>query len=289
MTVLLVVTGLLAAVVGLAIGAVTWSADTAGSQVERLPDALPSRPDRPPAAAETITFLVVGVDHPGAGSGDAVAEAVMLVRAPADRSGAQVVYLPPGVGGAAEVGSHSSVAGLLEPGGTVPFVEAVEGLTGVRVDHVGLIDFSGFQQLADALGGVTVDVPEPYTNQGRTFAAGPQRMDGAAALAYVRSRDAEARASAGARLQLMVDALFARVAEQNALTDLGRLGDVVGSLTRSLTVDDTLDNPNLVSLAWKLRDTGSPAFVTAPTDARADALWEYLRTDTLQAHLDEFG
>jgi hypothetical protein len=113
-------------------------------------------------------------------------------------------------------------------------------------------------------------------------------MDGAAALAYVRSSGTEARAAAGSRLRQMIEALFVQVVEQDALADLGRLRELVGLVTRSVTIDDSLGNPQLVTLAWELRATGSPVFVTAPTDARAEALWVYLRTDTLRAHLDEF-
>jgi LCP family protein required for cell wall assembly len=285
-TALVVVSGVLAAVVGGVIGAVTWTTNDAGSRVDRLPDALPAG-DRPPAPAETTTFLLVGVDTAaGAGSG-AVPETVMLVRVPADRARPQVVYLPPGLGGADELGSYSA-DDLLDAGGTVEFVESVESLTGVRIDHVSLLDFEGFQAMTDAVGGVTVDVAEPYRNLGHDFPAGTQRLDGEAALAYVRSSGGEARARAGDRQQQMVQALFERVSEMGALSDLGRLTGTVSSLTGSLRVDETLDNADLVALAWDLRAAGSPVFVTAPTDERAEALWEYLRTDSLQSHLDEF-
>ena len=93
----------------------------------------------------------------------------------------------------------------------------------------------------------------------------------------------------GSTCKRIIEALFQRVSEQGALTDLGRLNGLVGSLTRSLTVDDTLGTPDLVARAWELREAGSPVLVTAPTDERVGALWEYLRTDSLRAHLDAFG
>ena len=287
MSVLLLVSGVFAAVAGVTVGSLTWTANDAGNQVDRLPDAFPTG-DRPPAAPASTTFLIVGVDGADQSGRGAVAESVLLVRVPADRAAAQIVYLPPGAGGDAGVGSHSAVEGLLDGEGTAELVDGVESLTGVRIDHVGLLDFAGFASVTDAVGGVTVDVPEPYRNGDHVFPVGRQRLDGAAALAYVRSSDAGARAQAGDRQQRMIEALFQRVSEQGALSDLGRLTGLVESLTQSLRVDDTLDNPDLVSLAWELRGAGSPEFVTAPTDERADLLWEYLRTDSLQGHLDEF-
>jgi LCP family protein required for cell wall assembly len=212
----------------------------------------------------------------------------MLMRVPADRADVQVVYLPPGLGGEDGVGSHSTVEGLLAAGGTQQLVRAVESMAGVRIDHVGLLDFPGFASITDALGGVTVDVPVPYRNQGHDFPAERQHMDGAAALAYVRSSSAAERASAGVRQKLMIEALFEQVSEQGRLSDAGQLAGTVQAVTGSLRVDDTLSNPDLVSLALELRDAGRPEFVTAPTDGRAEALWGYLRDDSLRDHLDEF-
>jgi anionic cell wall polymer biosynthesis LytR-Cps2A-Psr (LCP) family protein len=164
----------------------------------------------------------------------------------------------------------------------------VESSTGIRIDHVGMLDFPAFQSMTDALGGVTVNVPDYYENRGHVFLAGHQRVDGAAALAYVRNQNDRARSGSPLRQQRMMQALFDRISQQGALSDLGRMTRLVDSLTRSLRIDDTLDNPALVSLAWELRGVGHPTFVRVPTDDRADDLWSYLRSDSLAAHLHEF-
>ena len=82
--------------------------------------------------------------------------------------------------------------------GSTPAIEAmrdaVEGVTGIPVQWTALIDMAGFEQLIDALGGVTVTVDEPVTlgiNDGPVVGvieAGEQRMDGYTALWYARSR-----------------------------------------------------------------------------------------------------
>jgi polyisoprenyl-teichoic acid--peptidoglycan teichoic acid transferase len=82
--------------------------------------------------------------------------------------------------------------------GTTPGIEAmrdaVEGITGLAVQYVVLIDMEGFAQLVDALGGVTVTVAEGMDlgiNGGPVVGrieAGEQRMDGATALWYARNR-----------------------------------------------------------------------------------------------------
>jgi LCP family protein required for cell wall assembly len=85
-----------------------------------------------------------------------------------------------------------------EAQGSTPALEAmsdaVEGVTGLPVQWTVLIDMAGFEALIDALGGVVVTVEEPVQlgiNGGPVIgeiAAGEQRMDGATALWYARSR-----------------------------------------------------------------------------------------------------
>lgn len=74
----------------------------------------------------------------------------------------------------------------------------IENLMGVPIHYWGHIDFLGFVELVDALGGVTIDVQEgiydPYypagPNRYQTFSikTGLQTLDGETALKYARSR-----------------------------------------------------------------------------------------------------
>ena len=280
------IVGLLAGLTGVAIGLAAWKANDYGNNVDRLTDALPSgdRPDAAPGSA--LTFLIVGVD-PADKNGRSVAASLLLARVTGDRKAVQLVSLPPGMGGGG-AGTRSHPEPVLDAGGVGRVVGAVESATGILIDHVGMLDFPAFKTMTNALGGVYLDVPAPYENGGHVFSVGLRRLDGTEALAYVRNRDDGARSSQPLRQQRMLEALFERVTSQGAFSDLGRLNVLVEALTRSLRVDDTLDTPALVSLAWEVRGVGSPSFVSAPTDDRADALWTYLRSDSLAAHLDEF-
>lgn len=65
---------------------------------------------------------------------------------------------------------------------------------GIPTDHLVTVDLRGFAAVVDAAGGLDVDVPEPVRDQfaGLELAhAGRQRVDGATALALVRSRHPE--------------------------------------------------------------------------------------------------
>ncbi len=81
--------------------------------------------------------------------------------------------------------------------GSTPGIEAtrdaVEGVTGLEVQFVVLIDLQGFESIIDAMGGIVVDA-EAMTlgiNDGPVvgeIVAGEQRMDGYTALWYARNR-----------------------------------------------------------------------------------------------------
>ena len=82
-------------------------------------------------------------------------------------------------------------------GGPAAAVAAVEHDFNIRIDHYVVIEWSGFVQLIDALGGIDVDVPEDISDFGtdvldvfpnQTVKKGLQHMDGKQALGYSRVR-----------------------------------------------------------------------------------------------------
>ena len=54
-------------------------------------------------------------------------------------------------------------------GGAPLLVRTLQGLVGVPIDHVALVDFEGFKNMTDAVGGVNVYAEEASTSRGYTF------------------------------------------------------------------------------------------------------------------------
>jgi polyisoprenyl-teichoic acid--peptidoglycan teichoic acid transferase len=75
-------------------------------------------------------------------------------------------------------------------GGAPAQAAAVGGLVGVPVSYAVDVNFDGFQNLVDAVGGITMDVPvvmhDSYS--GAYFQPGVQHLDSAQALAFSRDR-----------------------------------------------------------------------------------------------------
>ena len=77
-------------------------------------------------------------------------------------------------------------------GGTERATWVVENLTGISIERYAIVDFGGFEEVIDALGGVTLKVEQPIRLgiEGRRvyIPAGRQELDGLEALAYARYR-----------------------------------------------------------------------------------------------------
>jgi LCP family protein required for cell wall assembly len=86
-------------------------------------------------------------------------------------------------------------------GGAALQIKTIEQFLGIQIDHVAIIDFTGFEDLIDAVGGVEVDVPHKLCADISGGAGGGQggvtlrlkkgenTLDGEKALAYSRVRE----------------------------------------------------------------------------------------------------
>ncbi|MFC4903712.1 LCP family protein [Kocuria oceani] len=275
--VLLVLLGLVL-VLAVAAALFLWTLGrTFDARTQVLDDAFPAESARPAAGSAQdrgTTVLVLGADTQPGGRADVGvegqrADTVMLVHLPEGGGEAYVLsilrdtWVPiPGVG-------EAKINAALDLGGVPLMVETVEDLVGTRVDQVAEVDFAGFQALTDALGGVTVDVPQDFvSNEGMTFEQGPEHMDGERALEFVRERkafaDGDFQRVANQRTYLRA-ALERALAPQTLLNPF-RLHAVVEGFSPYLVVSEGLDAGWIAGLAPDLAglSAGNLHLATAP-------------------------
>jgi LCP family protein required for cell wall assembly len=141
-------------------------------------------------------------------------------------------------------------------GGPALAIQTVRALTGIPVNHVALVDFSGFRELVDALGGVTIDNPSKiisnsFDGHPWRFGRGRLHLDGRHALAYARVRENTANPSdndltRGLRQQRVLQAIASGLASPGTLLHLPRVGSAIGKpLTTDLSAND------LMELGWR--------------------------------------
>jgi LCP family protein required for cell wall assembly len=158
-------------------------------------------------------------------------------------------------------------------GGPQCTVRAVQDLTGLRIDRVIGIDFAGFQNMVDALGGITVNVCRPVIDGelGTVIPdGGVQTIQGVTALNLVRARKVEGDTDSDLarirRQQIVLSAILQQVTSAGTLLNPGKLDGflqafVQNTFTDNVTIDD------LVSLAKSMGnlDPKQVTFYTLPT------------------------
>ena len=145
--------------------------------------------------------------------------------------------------------------------------KAVEDLTGVTVDHFAEVNLLSFYEISKAVGGVDVclNAATKDSNSGANFQAGPQKVAGADALAFVRQRDnlRFGDLDRARRQQVFLAGLARQVLSAGTLTDPGKLSDLIDAVTRSVVLDGSW---NLLDFVAQMRGVsgGGIAFTTIP-------------------------
>jgi LCP family protein required for cell wall assembly len=143
-------------------------------------------------------------------------------------------------------------------GGPALAKQTVSDLIGYPVHYYVRVNFDGFREIIDLVGGVYIDVPRdlsdptyPDENYGYDplfIPAGRQLMDGTLALKYARTRHVDNDFERGRRQQQVILALRDKVLSQDMLPTLIRnLPALVRSLSQSIQTDVPLDR--LITLA----------------------------------------
>ncbi|GAA1478117.1 LCP family protein [Nocardioides aestuarii] len=137
-------------------------------------------------------------------------------------------------------------------GGPTCTATQFEALTGVYVDHLVVVNFAGFEDMVDAVGGVPVCIPEDIVDpdHGINIPAGNREISGREALNYVRARYTLGDGSDISRIkrqQAFIAAMAAKVISADTLARVDRLLKFLNAATKSLSVDEGLDS--LVKIA----------------------------------------
>jgi polyisoprenyl-teichoic acid--peptidoglycan teichoic acid transferase len=162
-------------------------------------------------------------------------------------------------------------------GGPTLAVKTVERVTGLRMNHVVVVDFSTFGEVVDALGGVTINVPHPILSNkfecprhtqaqcarwpGWRFRKGPQEMNGRTALIYSRIREnklnpSESDFTRGERQQAVIQAMADKTTSFSTFLKAPFIGD---DLVRPLATD--LSAGQILQLGWVKRRTPSSGWL----------------------------
>ena len=271
-------------------------------QLGRIPNAFSGLDSRPAASGNgSMNVLVVEGD---AGSpsqaawqswppGMAGSATVLLVHFDSTGRAPAVVVFPRTT--AVEVPGHGtrSIGAVFRLGPPALLVGSVESTTQVHVDHLAVVDQSGFSELAASVHGVDVNVWNAAAS-GPGGSVDVRHLEGRHIVSFLHDPREPAVTLAGRQAAflraLMDDTLHQEMRKRPLL-----LYHFLDTVTRSTSVDEGWSTGSMRGLVWSLRNLRSanisyvvvpvaPASArgTQPPTAEADTLWGALRDDDVR-------
>lgn len=251
----------------------------------------------PVASYEPVNIVIMGSDNRAdgntvSGETDEIngerSDTTLLVHISGDRDRALVVSIPRDT--LVKMPACASQSGNWEVtdrfnasftfGGPTCTVQTVERITGVDVHHAVVVDFLGFKQVVDALGGVEVCLEESVYDRdsGLDLQAGWSTVTGDQALAFVRARKSLGDGSdidRIARQQQFLASAIRQATDRELLLRPVTLYRMLDAATAALSVDGGIDQiGEMASMAQSLRNLRPEniSFVTMPFVYSPDGL-----------------
>lgn len=142
-------------------------------------------------------------------------------------------------------------------GGGAAAKKTISEISGVPIHYYIVVDFVGFKELVDALGGVTVDVekaindplyPKDYFDSNGEYhktdayspfhlAAGVQKLDGTTALKYARSRESTSDFDRAGRQQKLLMAIRDKALSAGVISNPRKLVEITNILGNHIHTD----------------------------------------------------
>ncbi|WP_246002148.1 LCP family protein [Allorhizocola rhizosphaerae] len=227
-------------------------------------------------------ILLVGTDHADPDSqaddpANARTDTIILMHIPSTQDRAYLVSIPrdlwvpvPQKATDKECGSRRAKINASYAWGDLPLlVRTVECFTDVRIHHVVQIDFGGFKQVVDALGGVDMEIEKDITSihaPHRKFTKGTMHLNGAEALDYVRQRYQfpDGDFARMRHQQLLLKTLLDKAASGETLSNPVKFNAFVQAMSKAVKVDREF---KLIDMAIQFRGIRSKdlTFLTSPT------------------------
>ena len=117
--------------------------------------------------------------------------------------------------------------------------ETVQEFLGIKLHNYVVVDFQGFKDLVDVIGGVDINVEkrmyyyDPYDGFEIDLRPGIQHMDGKTAMQYVRYRDEDGDIGRIRRQQKFIMALYKQIASKNIITKMPGVSKQIMSMIKT--------------------------------------------------------
>ncbi|USK33613.1 LCP family protein [Bacillus sp. F19] len=200
---------------------------------------------------DPVSILLMGVENYSSGGSGGRADTLMVATFNPKDQTMKLLSLPrdtrveiPGKETKRKINSAYST------GGKELTIETVEGFLDIPIDYYATVNFEGFKNIIDIIGGITVDVPFDFTQNSDDpkaekleFTEGPMKMDGRYALAYARMRLQDPNNDIGRneRQQQVVKEVINEIVSAGTLLKVDQLTSEIGkNVETNMTMSELL-------------------------------------------------
>lgn len=257
-------------------------------------------------AGQSLNFVLMGSDTRGTDD-PGRSDSLMVVHIPSNRKAVYLISIPRDLKVEVPGQGTQKINAAYSWGGAPLTVTTVQNLLGVPIDHVAIIDFQGFMNLIDTLGGVTIDNPHEGCDSGQNnycWKKGKVTLNKEDALRYVRWRKGlpNGDIDRAQNQQRVLKAVFDKILSKGTLTSPTTFSDTLHNLSQQVTVDKDWSPEEMKGLAFNM-DVSSSADVRSfvypitgyednavlgsldlPDKARGEKLRAALKTDTVETY-----
>jgi LCP family protein required for cell wall assembly len=263
---------------------VTFDHVTSSITREEVFKGIKVRPDR--SAGSSVNYLLVGSDtREGltkqqlhdlrvgsvATSAGKRSDTAILIHISKNRDHATIISIPRDTyadvpewtdsKGVVHSAHHSKINATFGQGGAPLLIATIENMTQIRIDHYVEVNFAGFANLVDAVGGVDVCTTTAIHDKKShiDLTAGKHHLDGITALKYVRARYFDGMGDLGRmkRQQKFIASMISATTSTGTLLNPVKLLSVINAGLATVTTDPDLQKDDLVTLATQMKSLSS--------------------------------
>ncbi|WP_336249491.1 LCP family protein [Stomatohabitans albus] len=160
--------------------------------------------------------------------------------------------------------------------GAACLIQTIEQHTGIGIDHVMRVNFSGFVNVVDTLGGVDFAVDRDMKDRwsGLDIKKGCNHFDGVKAIQFVRARHIDSDFGRQARQQRFAREMIKKATSLGTLTNPVKVAGLIDSASDAIETDTGLDVSKLADLAWSMRSVTPDKLVAVSVPASNGRLGE---------------
>ena len=211
-------------------GALAYSVwDSLTDSIDNMQSSVDTGTDKNLSKKEPFSVLLLGVDQRDGDSGRSDTMIVLTVNP--QTSNVKMLSIPRDT--RTEIVGHGTVDKINHAyafGGTEMTIDTVENFLDIPIDYFVEINMEGFEDIVNAIGGITVNNTLDFTYKGKHFAEGQISLNGEEALLYSRMRKQDPNGDFGrqARQRKVIEAIIKKGATISSLTNYSDIFDALG-------------------------------------------------------------